>query len=128
MTTGPSVLGPPGTFVFGQVFAHEAAAGLDNVIVYLQVVRAGGNSQPVAARTSAGGYWGYSLGNLRTANYQAPFNPLVGETIQINVEGGSYGAGSFTAPVPAESGLIGNVTLTPPPGIVTWVYLPLILR
>ena len=96
--------------------------------MYLQVVRAGGNSQPVAARTSEGGYWGYSLGNLRTANYQTLFNPLVGETIQINVEGGSYGIGSFTAPVPAESGMIGNVTLTPPSDSVTRVYLPFTLR
>ena len=116
VTTGPTLGAAPGTTIYGQVFG-PGGTGLDNAIVYLQVARAVGNSQSAAVRTAGGGWWSYNLDNLRTADGQAKFNPVAGETLKITAEAGASGSAGVTAHVPVATGAVGNITLSSPTAI-----------
>lgn len=114
VTTGPILTSSPGTTVYGQVFVGDSATPAAHAIVYLMVLRTAGDSQLASARTDASGYWHYSLDNLRTASFQAKFNPVAGDSLSMNAYAGPSGYKSRMAVAPGSTSSVGNITVGGP--------------
>jgi hypothetical protein len=121
VTTGPTLLSPPGNTLEGQVFAQPYPPGtpLDNAIVYFQVQRTSGNSQLMSSRTEVGGWWSITLGNIRTADFQSAFTPVQNEIISITAQGGISGTGKIAPQIPASSGTLSGIVLDSNPNAIT---------
>jgi hypothetical protein len=125
VTTGPSFIPPTIGTVYGYVYYPSVGTGVNNAIVYLQAGQCanggGGVSQLASYRTVTGdgGVYIYTLGNLRTANFQLACNPVAATTITVTAQGGSLGINQVTTPASTDVWQAPDIVLGGVPNAIT---------